>query len=65
MCILFYFFTVIAKSTGIVLSKHTKKLFSQHGELLLVEAPTGKGGELPAKDLRELAPAGPRRVSKE
>lgn len=45
--------------------KHTKELFSQHGELLFVEASPGKSGELPAEDLRELAPAGPRRVPKE
>lgn len=45
--------------------KHTKELFSQHGELLFVEASPGKCGELPAEDLRELAPAGPRRVPKE
>ena len=46
-------------------AKRTEKLFSQHGELLLVEALTGKRGELPAEDLRQLAPGGPRWVTKE
>lgn len=43
----------------------TKELLSQHGELLLVEALTREGGELPAEDLGELAPSGPRWVTEE
>lgn len=45
--------------------KPTQKLFPQHGKLLLVEASTSKGGELPAENLWELVPVGPRWVPKE
>lgn len=44
---------------------YTEEFFSQHAQLLLVEALTGEGGELPAEDLGELAPGGPRRVTEE
>lgn len=50
---------------SLIKGKRTEKLLSQHAELLLVEALTCKGGELPAEDLRELAPGGPRWVPKE
>lgn len=63
---LMYFFLIFNLCERTKLKdKHTKELFSQHGELLFVEASPGKSGELPAEDLRELAPAGPRRVPKE
>lgn len=44
---------------------HTQEFFSQHAQLLLVEALAGEGGKLPAEDLGELAPGGPRRVTEE
>lgn len=43
---------------------YTKELFSQHAELLLVKALASQAGELPAEDLGQLAPRGPRRVPK-
>lgn len=43
----------------------TKKFFSQHAQLLLVESAPGKGGELPAEHLRELTPGGPWGVTEE
>lgn len=45
--------------------KHTEQLFSQHAQLVLVEALTGEGGELPAEHLGELVPRGPRWVTEE
>lgn len=44
---------------------HTEEFFSQHAQLLPVEAVTSEGGKLPAEDLGELAPGGPRRVTEE
>lgn len=44
---------------------YTEEFFSQHAQLLLVEALTSEGGKLPAEDLGELAPGGPRRVTEE
>lgn len=42
----------------------TEELFSQHAELLLVKALASQAGELPAEDLGQLAPRGPRWVPK-
>lgn len=41
----------------------TEKLFSQHIELVLVEAPNGVCAELPAENLGELSPRGSRRTA--
>lgn len=44
---------------------YTKEFFSQHAQLLLVEALTSQGGKLPAEHLGELAPGSPWRITEE
>lgn len=43
----------------------TEELISKHVELLLVQAPLGDGGELPAQDVGQLRPLGWRRGEEE
>lgn len=45
--------------------KPTEEFFPEHAQLLPGEALTSEGGKLPAEDLGELAPGGPRWVTEE
>lgn len=49
----------------LVLGGFTEQLVSEHVELLLVQAPVGDGGELPAEDLGQLRPHRLRGVEEE
>lgn len=49
----------------LVLSGFTEQLVSEHVELLLVQAPVGDGGELPAENLGQLRPHRLRGVEEE
>lgn len=49
----------------LVLGGFTQQLVSEHVELLLVQAPVGDGGELPAENLGQLGPHRLRGVEEE
>lgn len=49
----------------VLAARPTQQLVSQHVELLLVQAPLGGRGELPAEDLGQLRPGGRRRREEE